>query len=98
VRDGDVVARLGGDEFVVICEHVGDTTDVAERVAERLHELVEDPITHRGERFEVGLSIGIAYVPPGVEATSDDLLRLSDQAMYDAKVHGPGRTTLRRAG
>ena len=54
VRDGDIVARLGGDEFVVLCERVGDTTDVAERVAERLHELVEDPITHRGERFDVG--------------------------------------------
>ena len=98
VRDGDIVARLGGDEFVVLCERVGDTTDVPEMVAERLHELVEDPITHRGERFEVGLSIGIAYAPPGVEVGSDELLRLSDQAMYDAKVHGPGRTTLRRAG
>ena len=98
VRDGDVVARLGGDEFVVLCEGVGDTTDVTERVAQRLHELVEDPITHRGERFHVGLSIGIAYVPPGVHTNTDELLRVSDQAMYDAKVSGPGRTTLRRAG
>ncbi len=98
VRDGDIVARLGGDEFVVLCERVGDTTEVAEGVAERLHELVEDPIAHHGERFEVGLSIGIAYVPPGAEVDSDDLLRLSDRAMYDAKLDGPGRTTLRRAG
>jgi diguanylate cyclase (GGDEF)-like protein/PAS domain S-box-containing protein len=98
VRDGDIVARLGGDEFVVLCESVGDTTDVAERVAQRLHELVEDPITHRGEQFHVGLSIGIAYVPPGVRTDADELLRVSDQAMYDAKVNGPGRTTLRRAG
>ena len=29
---------------------------------------------------------------------ADTLLRLSDQAMYEAKVGGPGRTTLRRAG
>jgi diguanylate cyclase (GGDEF)-like protein/PAS domain S-box-containing protein len=98
VRDGDIVARLGGDEFVVLCESVGDTTDIAERVAQRLHELVEDPITHRGEMFHVGLSIGIAFVPPGVHTDADELLRVSDQAMYDAKVNGPGRTTLRRAG
>jgi diguanylate cyclase (GGDEF)-like protein len=98
VRDGDVVARLGGDEFVVLCEGVGDTTDLAERVAQRLHEVVEDPFTHRGEQFRVGLSIGIAYVPVGVHTDADELLRLSDQAMYDAKVNGPGRTTLRRAG
>jgi diguanylate cyclase (GGDEF)-like protein len=97
VRDGDIVARLGGDEFVVLCERVGNTTDVAERVAQRLHELVEDPITHRGEQFDVALSIGIAYVPPGVRTSADELLRLSDQAMYDAKVNGPGRTTLRCA-
>ena len=98
VRDGDIVARLGGDEFVVLCEGVGDTTDIAERVAQRLHELMEDPITYRGEQFDVGLSIGIAYVPPGVRTDADELLRVSDQAMYDAKVNGPGRTTLRRAG
>jgi diguanylate cyclase (GGDEF)-like protein/PAS domain S-box-containing protein len=98
VRDGDVVARLGGDEFVVLCERVGNTTDVAEGVADRLHELVEDPIAHQGESFAVGLSIGIAYVPPGVAADGDTLLRLSDQAMYEAKVRGPGRTVLRRVG
>jgi diguanylate cyclase (GGDEF)-like protein/PAS domain S-box-containing protein len=98
VRDGDLVARLGGDEFVVICERLGDTPDVAEGVAERLHELVEDPIAHAGERFEVGLSIGIAFVPPGTTTTADDLLRLSDQAMYEAKVSAPGGTTVRRAG
>ncbi len=98
VRDGDVVSRLGGDEFVVLCERVGDTTEVAERVADRLHELVEDPIAHQGEEFQVGLSIGIAYVPPGVVVDGDGLLRLSDQAMYEAKVNGRGRTTLRRAG
>ena len=98
VRDGDIVARLGGDEFVVLCEGIGTTPDIAERVATRLHELVEDPFVHRGERFEVGLSIGIAYVPPGVRTDADQLLRLSDQAMYDAKTGGPGRTMLRRAG
>jgi diguanylate cyclase (GGDEF)-like protein/PAS domain S-box-containing protein len=98
VRDGDIVARLGGDEFVVLCEGLGASTEIAEGVARRLHELVEDPIVHRGERFEVGLSIGIAYVPPGVRTSADELLRLSDQAMYDAKSGGPGRTTLRRAG
>ena len=98
VRDGDVVSRLGGDEFVVLCERVGDTPEVAERVADRLHELVEDPIAHGDDEFEVGLSIGIAYVPPGVVVDGDSLLRMSDQAMYDAKVKGRGRTTLRRAG
>jgi diguanylate cyclase (GGDEF)-like protein/PAS domain S-box-containing protein len=98
VRDGDIVSRLGGDEFVVLCERVGDSTEVAQRVADRLHELVEHPITHQGEEFEVGLSIGIAYVPAGAVVDPDTLLRLSDGAMYDAKVHGPGRTVLRRAG
>jgi diguanylate cyclase (GGDEF)-like protein len=98
VRDGDVVARLGGDEFVVLCERIGTSPAIAQSVADRLHELVEDPIAHQRERFEVGLSIGIAYAPPGATVTSDGLLRLSDQAMYEAKVRGPGRTALRRAG
>jgi diguanylate cyclase (GGDEF)-like protein/PAS domain S-box-containing protein len=96
VRDGDIVARLGGDEFVVLCERVGDSTDVAQSVADRLHELVEHPIAHQGEQFHVGLSIGIAYVPAGTGADGDELLRVSDQAMYEAKERGPGRTVVRR--
>lgn len=98
VRDVDFVARLGGDEFIVLCEGTGADTSVVEQVCARLHDLVAQPIDLQGTPVTVGLSIGAALVAPGAGAAADDLLLLSDQAMYEAKAEGPGRTVLWWAG
>jgi diguanylate cyclase (GGDEF)-like protein len=96
VRDVDFVARLGGDEFVVLCEGTGRDTAVVDQVSARLHELVEQPLAAPGgAEAELGVSIGVAAVGPDDTARADDLLLLSDQAMYEAKAAGPGRTVVR---
>jgi diguanylate cyclase (GGDEF)-like protein len=82
VRDADHVARLGGDEFAVI---VADAEESEVRIlAERIRNSLVDPIAHDGMLFDIEASIGIAMHPEqGVRP--DDLLRLADVAMYDAK-------------
>jgi diguanylate cyclase (GGDEF)-like protein/PAS domain S-box-containing protein len=97
VRDVDYVARLGGDEFVVLCEGTGDGTVVVDQVCARLHDVVERPIDDPEDDVTIGLSIGGALVEAGAPAGADELLLLSDQAMYEAKAAGPGGTVLRWA-
>jgi diguanylate cyclase (GGDEF)-like protein/PAS domain S-box-containing protein len=92
VREADFVARLGGDEFVVLCEGSGPTTAIIDELAARLHEHVEQPIHLAAETIRVGLSIGVAMVEPGGSCPAEKLLLLADQAMYDSKAAGLGRT------
>ncbi len=88
VRDNDVVARLGGDEFVVVCTDV-DRAETAIAIARRISAALERPISVGDEETVIGASIGIAFAGTR-PATSDDLLREADIAMYDAKTVGQG--------
>jgi diguanylate cyclase (GGDEF)-like protein len=89
LRPEDTVARLGGDEFTVLLE---DITDVryAIRVAERIAEALKEPFELDGREVFVTASIGIA-VGTGRESSTEDLVRKSDQAMYEAKRSGKAR-------
>ena len=98
-RLGDVVGRFGGEEFVLM---LPDTdADQAARVAERVRMGVADmhvaATDKRGQPVLIShrtASIGIAS-GPGATSDLDDLLRLADAAVYEAK-HG-GRNQVRVA-
>jgi diguanylate cyclase (GGDEF)-like protein len=89
LRPEDTIARLGGDEFTVLLEDITDAR-YAIRVAERIAEALKEPFQLDGEEASVTASIGIA-VGTGRESTTDDLVRRSDQAMYEAKRSGKAR-------
>lgn len=92
-REEDRVARLGGDEFALLQRGVADDQG-ALRLAERLVEAVSQPITVDVHQLRVGISIGIAMVPPAEGAEATDillLLRQADMAMYEAKAAGRNR-------
>ena len=90
IRAGDTAARLGGDEFVVLCTQLGSQVE-AERVAQRLIDMLTQPMVHAGG-LTMTISIGIAFASPGV--TAADLLRNADAAMYRAKTSGRDRYAL----
>jgi predicted signal transduction protein with EAL and GGDEF domain/DNA-binding response OmpR family regulator len=83
----EAVGRLGGDEFVALLPEVGVEQD-AQRVAERVLEVMREPIVVGGQECFVTASVGIAFYPRDGESVVD-LLRNADVAMYSVK--GDGR-------
>ena len=90
VRPGDLVARLGGDEFAVTLAGPITPTE-AEFVANRLLDLIGEPVTLGTQRVYPAASVGIAF-----STSSDvaDILRRADTAMYRAKEQGRAQTAL----
>ena len=89
VREHDLVARLGGDEFVVLLTQLTQDGD-AEEVADRIIEIMREPMTLQGQAVNSGASIGIACYKPDYNS-ADALLRDADAAMYQAKAMGRNR-------
>jgi diguanylate cyclase (GGDEF)-like protein len=88
LRADDMMARLGGDEFGLVLPDLEDET-TAIRIAERILEELERPMTVETLQLDVSGSIGVALYPnhsQDVEA----LLRRADVAMYAAKESGSG--------
>jgi diguanylate cyclase (GGDEF)-like protein len=92
-RSVDTIARLGGDEFTVLQDiGEGDSAGNAGSLAERLITGLSAPMTIESLQLEVGASIGIALYPED-GASSEDLMRNVDLALYRAKEEGRGRYT-----
>ena len=85
VRTADVVGRLGGDEFAVLMPETD--AQLAEAAAKRL---VAGLRTVLKGTPSVTASIGVVSCT-ATDASTDDLLRRADQAMYDAKKAGKDR-------
>jgi predicted signal transduction protein with EAL and GGDEF domain len=82
----EAVGRLGGDEFVALLPEVAEDQD-AERVAQRVLEVMREPIFVSGQECFVTASVGVAIYPRD-GATVADLMRNSDVAMYSVKNTG----------
>jgi diguanylate cyclase (GGDEF)-like protein len=88
LRDHDMMARLGGDEFGILLPDL-PSEQVAVRIAQRLLEELEQPVSVEGLALDVSGSVGIAMFPRHAD-DADTLLRRSDVAMYSAKEAGGG--------
>jgi diguanylate cyclase (GGDEF)-like protein len=84
--------RLGGDEFALVV--IGPIAgNILEGLCRRLLERLAKPIAIDDRQISIGASIGLSRSTPGNRASSSDLLRQSDVAMYASKTGGKMRCT-----
>ena len=89
VREEDVVARQGGDEFIIVLSDLPDRS-AAIRVAEKIIDVLSQPTTIQSYQIHISASLGISFYPDDA-LTTTELLKTSDQAMYEAKEAGKKR-------
>jgi diguanylate cyclase (GGDEF)-like protein len=88
VRGSDTIARLGGDEFAIVQRSADPTSDSA-ALANRILDVVCEPVDIDGHNLVIGTSIGIAIAPDDGD-DPDQLLKNADLALYRAKSEGRG--------
>ena len=86
VRPGDLCARLGGDEFAVLLEGKDDEVTA---VAQRLVDVVAQPMILHGQLAQISVSVGLAHASPQLSVA--EILQHADTAMYVAKAQGKNR-------
>lgn len=86
VRETDTVARVGGDEFLFIAAGLQNAENAA-LIAEKIIQVVSQPLILNGQQAAVGTSIGIALFPRDGDDV-DRLIKLADEAMYEVKNTG----------
>lgn len=82
----DLVARIGGDEFAVLAGPKMDRLEV-EDMASDIVAALRRPFVRAGETMAMGASVGIAMA---TGASTSDLFRQADTALYAAKAAGRG--------
>ena len=88
MRPDDVVGRLGGDEFLAVLSDVGGTEE-AMRVAQRIAEVLADPVeVGGGVPMRIRSSVGVAWADGGGSVDADALTAAADRAMYQSKRAG----------
>lgn len=88
-------ARLGGDEFVVFLGNISGPETTAEFANQLFTRVFGHFKLHNGVNLDISGSVGGAIFPTQA-GDFDELLRLADIAMYEAKNNGKGRYCLHR--
>lgn len=88
-RSSDLVGRYGGDEFAILVPGTENVGEIASGIAQRVLDVLAEPVSVHGREFAVTASIGIAVYPDDA-GTGASLLRRADAAMYEAKRSQPG--------
>lgn len=87
IRGTDVCARLGGDEFAIIQKDINNQDDVA-ALARHICNVVGMPFQIDNYNISIGASIGVVLSSDA--ANGENLLKLADLALYEAKSAGRG--------
>jgi diguanylate cyclase (GGDEF)-like protein len=93
VRKKDTVARYGGEEFILILPEAG--LDESSMIAERIRKLVETtPFDVGRARINLTVSLGISNFPSHRPRSKEDLIKMADLALYDAKRSGRNKVCI----
>jgi len=93
VRKKDTVARYGGEEFILILPEAG--LEESSMISERIRRLVESTPFEVGQaRINLTVSLGISNFPSHHARTKEELVKMADSALYDAKRGGRNRVSI----
>ncbi|GAB3598461.1 hypothetical protein GCM10027586_00380 [Kineococcus gypseus] len=87
-RDEDLCARLGGDEFAVLLPNT--PVGAAATFAERVVQVLSDPIRLSGHHARVGASIGVTALDTH---SLEEAMSCADIAMYASKSRGKNQVS-----
>ncbi|SIO02274.1 PAS domain S-box-containing protein/diguanylate cyclase (GGDEF) domain-containing protein [Parasphingorhabdus marina DSM 22363] len=82
----DFAARIGGDEFAIILNNISGAETINSRCLKILS-AINEPYSISGVDQVIGASIGVSLIPEDGNEY-EELLRMADLAMYDAKANG----------
>lgn len=90
IRRTDILGRYGGEEFLIILPNTDAVGAV--NLGEKLRRMVEQfTIDQAGQQVRVTASFGIASTSDGQVFNHDQLLQMTDKALYVAKQSGRNR-------
>jgi diguanylate cyclase (GGDEF)-like protein len=93
VRKDDTVARYGGEEFVLILP--GAKLEVTSMIAERIRRLIETTLFEVGQtQIHLTISLGISNLPSHRARSEEELIKMADHALYNAKREGRNRVCI----
>ena len=94
IRETDTVARIGGDEFSIILGEIA-SEESACIIAEKVISQIQKPMMLKDSHYVLGVSIGIS-LKSGDYIDAETIMRLADDAMYQAKEMGRNRYCIYR--
>jgi diguanylate cyclase (GGDEF)-like protein len=95
MRAADALGRVGADSFMAILPHTDERGAAVFADALR-RRLIARPIATEAGELTIGISIGVAFMRPGMSLTSDELLAAADEALASARAAGGNRIAFDR--
>lgn len=90
-RREDILARFGGDKFIIMMRGNIKQSGVL-TFCERVRQVTAATEFNGGDRrVSLTVSIGACCLSPGEYRSLEDLMELTDQALYSAKMNGKNR-------
>ena len=87
VRNIDLLGRFGGDEFMVMLPHKGKKE--ANVVAARIDKITKGkPVVFERRKIHITISQGVVSIESNKDLTIDNMIKLADEGLYQAKDKG----------
>ena len=96
-RQDDTVARYGGEEFVLVLP--GVPLEATSTIAERIRQSVANTAIDIGQsQIHLTISLGISNFPIHRAKSKEELVKMADLALYEAKRGGRNRVCIFGSG